>query len=334
MAGFPSFQMYLNVFPGSSYYVFYNMGDPKSPYQIHLESNQYMDKNDKRIDDGMEIKLIKFLLNKGLLNEEQIPIYLKTKIGIKLNNSEKNGLKEIDTFLKNYVDGSNIDLNDRKIKNTQFNSILDIKIGHPMDNLITIDLPILLLFESGIKYYPGFGDYSVNKFTELLNKKYPDFNFNHFDWEVERNMNWGNPNVNILKKYVDDKRFKIIKRDLSNKKYETLMNDDKTNKILDGINNYLTKNFGNLKIVNDGDRKIFERNNDKIFMLRHSINDFTNNFTTYFLSDFDTCHKYIEDVLPTELKHNHDTLTAIYRRFILDNYNMDFDNFSYEKLNR
>lgn len=30
-------------------YVFYNLSDPKSPYQFQYESNQFMDKNDKRI---------------------------------------------------------------------------------------------------------------------------------------------------------------------------------------------------------------------------------------------------------------------------------------------
>lgn len=30
-------------------YVFYNLGDPKSPYQFSYETNQFMDKDDKRI---------------------------------------------------------------------------------------------------------------------------------------------------------------------------------------------------------------------------------------------------------------------------------------------
>lgn len=41
-----NFKHYLNQYPGSSYFVFFNMGDPLSPYQFHYESNQFMDKND------------------------------------------------------------------------------------------------------------------------------------------------------------------------------------------------------------------------------------------------------------------------------------------------
>ena len=44
MAGQSHFDRYLSDGP---YYVFFNLGDPKSPYQFHYESNQYMDKNDK-----------------------------------------------------------------------------------------------------------------------------------------------------------------------------------------------------------------------------------------------------------------------------------------------
>ena len=43
MAGQSHFDRYLSDGP---YYVFFNLGDPKSPYQFHYESNQYMDKND------------------------------------------------------------------------------------------------------------------------------------------------------------------------------------------------------------------------------------------------------------------------------------------------
>ena len=43
MAGQSHFDRYLSDGP---YYVFFNLGDPKSPYQFHYESNQYMGKND------------------------------------------------------------------------------------------------------------------------------------------------------------------------------------------------------------------------------------------------------------------------------------------------
>lgn len=46
MAGQSHFDRYLASGP---YYVFYNLGDPKSPYQFHYETDQFMDKNDNRV---------------------------------------------------------------------------------------------------------------------------------------------------------------------------------------------------------------------------------------------------------------------------------------------
>jgi hypothetical protein len=40
------FENYLKDYPGSSYWVMFNMSDRNSPYQFHYESNQFMDKND------------------------------------------------------------------------------------------------------------------------------------------------------------------------------------------------------------------------------------------------------------------------------------------------
>lgn len=45
IAGFSHFQHYMTQ-DGGSYFLMFNMGDPQSPYQIHFESNQFMDKND------------------------------------------------------------------------------------------------------------------------------------------------------------------------------------------------------------------------------------------------------------------------------------------------
>lgn len=46
MANVGHFKNGLKNYPGSSYFVIFNLSDPKSPYQIHFESNQFMDKND------------------------------------------------------------------------------------------------------------------------------------------------------------------------------------------------------------------------------------------------------------------------------------------------
>ena len=95
MAGFGNFNQYLNDYPGSSYYVFYNMGDPLSPYQFHYESNQFMDKNDDDIiESKLFINLSKFLLKKGL-SEKSLSIIHKEKIGLELTDDEKNAMKDI-----------------------------------------------------------------------------------------------------------------------------------------------------------------------------------------------------------------------------------------------
>ena len=95
MAGFGNFNQYLNDYPGSSYYVFYNMGDPLSPYQFHYESNQFMDKNDDDIiESKLFINLSKFLLKKGL-SEKLISIINKEKLGLEITDDEKNKIKNM-----------------------------------------------------------------------------------------------------------------------------------------------------------------------------------------------------------------------------------------------
>jgi len=47
IASYSAFKKYLNDHSGSSYFIIFNMGDPKSPYQFHFESRQFMDKNDQ-----------------------------------------------------------------------------------------------------------------------------------------------------------------------------------------------------------------------------------------------------------------------------------------------
>lgn len=48
MANISHFNNYLK---NDDYYVFYNYGDPKSPYQFHYQSNQFRDKTDKSLID-------------------------------------------------------------------------------------------------------------------------------------------------------------------------------------------------------------------------------------------------------------------------------------------
>ena len=46
IADYGYFKRYLNDPKGSSYFLLYNLDDPKSPYQLHFESGQFVDKND------------------------------------------------------------------------------------------------------------------------------------------------------------------------------------------------------------------------------------------------------------------------------------------------
>jgi hypothetical protein len=47
IGGFEHFQYYMKKY-GGSYFLLFNMGDPQSPYQIHFESNQFMDRKDNQ----------------------------------------------------------------------------------------------------------------------------------------------------------------------------------------------------------------------------------------------------------------------------------------------
>lgn len=44
------YNMYLRSYPGSKYYVIINNKDPKEKYQLHIESGQFMDRNDDPVD--------------------------------------------------------------------------------------------------------------------------------------------------------------------------------------------------------------------------------------------------------------------------------------------
>jgi len=55
IADYDYFKTYLKEPQGSSYFILFNLDDPKSPYQLHFESGQFMDKNDSK-----KIKIQKF----------------------------------------------------------------------------------------------------------------------------------------------------------------------------------------------------------------------------------------------------------------------------------
>lgn len=45
------FDHYFSKFPGSSYFIAFNLSDPNSPYQIHFESKQFRDRRDVSVED-------------------------------------------------------------------------------------------------------------------------------------------------------------------------------------------------------------------------------------------------------------------------------------------
>jgi len=179
MAGFDSFNTYLSDSPGSSYYVFYNMGDPLSPYQFHYESNQFMDKNDDDVSESeLFVNLSKFLLKKGL-SEKLIPIYYKEKLGLEITDDEKNTIKGIKYILNDIV--NNITLDDELDNGRRwFKSNIDEynkKFTIQGNKLAIMSKSIgNILIQNNINYYNGMGQLSNKLFLNILNKKFPKLN--------------------------------------------------------------------------------------------------------------------------------------------------------------
>jgi len=174
MAGFENFQDYLNRFPGSSYYVFYNMGDPLSPYQIHFESSQYMDKNDDPIILDLNIKFIKFLINKGHLNTNKILFYDRLKFNIKLTDLEEKMINKYDSVMNDFVNGSNISYEGDKllITNPNYDAIKIYGKKNTWDGKVGILLSGSMLRNFNLNYIPSAGEYLYVKLMSLLEDKY------------------------------------------------------------------------------------------------------------------------------------------------------------------
>lgn len=107
------FKNYLTDPKGSSYFLLYNLDDNKSPYQLHFESGQFMDKNDSADIGFNQIKFFEFVgdkVPKYSMEREDFPgdfqIPVKGK-GFMDNRGKKQGLwkqfrdgklREIETF--------------------------------------------------------------------------------------------------------------------------------------------------------------------------------------------------------------------------------------------
>ena len=197
MAGFGSFKSYLNESPGSSYYVFYNLGDPKSPYQFHYDSVQFMDKNDDDVSESeLFINLTKFLLKKGL-SENLIPIFYKEKLGLEITDGEKNTIKGIKYVLNDIV--NNITLGEvlkdgRRFFKSNIDDFNDKFIIERNNQLIIVWRSIgNILRQKNINYYPGMGKLTNKLFIGVLNKKFPELNLILSDFVTmfgEDNYKW------------------------------------------------------------------------------------------------------------------------------------------------
>lgn len=181
MAGFSSFNQYLSDSPDSSYYVFYNLGDPKSPYQFHYNSSQFMDKNDDDISESeLFVNLSKFLLKKGL-SEKSIPIFYKGKLGLKITDDEKNTLGRINIILRNIVNNITLGEEFDKTDNKWFISNIDnlnkeFAIGRKNDLTIRVGSISRILRQKNITYYLGMGQLVNKLLLNLINEKYPKLN--------------------------------------------------------------------------------------------------------------------------------------------------------------
>lgn len=196
MAGFDNFNRYLNESPGSSYYVFYNLGDPKSPYQFHYESSQFMDKNDDQVDDDVFIKYSKFLLSKSL-SPDNIPFYLKSKLGLNLSDFEKKTIKNYDNILTDFINDSKLIF--KKVGMLRFYVTND---NYGDDTNVWGNFPESVKYRRceisekslrnfGFNYISGGYSYIIEKITKLLNEKYPELKLNYpskigndFNWEL------------------------------------------------------------------------------------------------------------------------------------------------------
>jgi antitoxin component YwqK of YwqJK toxin-antitoxin module len=121
IADYSYFKRYLSDPKGSSYFLLYNLNDRKSPYQLHFESGQLVDKND---DEDTKIKEYKFFEfvgkrvprynqeNQNLPSGFEIPVVGKgtlnskgNKEGLWRQNFSKGNLETLTTYKDGKLEG-------------------------------------------------------------------------------------------------------------------------------------------------------------------------------------------------------------------------------------
>lgn len=116
---FRYFRNYLKDDEGSSYFVLFNLNDPLSPYQLHVESNQFMNKNDVERFNFDKDNFLKWLSEKSeYYNSKKIAIHMGKEIphenkGFENENGkqglwekyEDGKLESIETYVNNKTNG-------------------------------------------------------------------------------------------------------------------------------------------------------------------------------------------------------------------------------------
>lgn len=235
MANFHLFRDYLTKSPGSSYYVFYNLGDSKSPYQIHFESNQYMDKNDKDISNNLKLKFFKFLVNNNYVDINQINYYVRYSLNF-VTNDETKDLTNLTNELKDYLLGANIlegndSLSEAIINNREDKYKSPKIIGKILFNRFYTDI-IPLDYMPKLDRYDNF-DFKMDGFFERLGIEYDKQFRIEYEKLLADVMSEKLPNIKL------PKTFNITKYDLN------VVNQLKESDIRDKLLDY----FSNIKII-------------------------------------------------------------------------------------
>lgn len=108
IANYSYFKRYLTDPKGSSYFLLYNLDDPKSPYQLHYESGQFVNKRDDEVNNNLnQYKFFEFIGNKVpqySTEREDIPSEFEMPVKGKGTLNEK-GKKE-GLWRQNYSNGN------------------------------------------------------------------------------------------------------------------------------------------------------------------------------------------------------------------------------------
>lgn len=160
------FKNYLTDPKGSSYFLLFNLDDARSPYQLHHESGQFMDKNDRELHNIKQIDFFKFVgdrVPKYSIEAENFPSQFEIPVkdkGFEDDKGRKEGLWKyfygggqlagIQTYNKGKLEGPFVQYySDGKIEKKGIRTKYDELIGEFEEN-----------FKNGRTYKKGTYDKS------------------------------------------------------------------------------------------------------------------------------------------------------------------------------